>query len=459
MREVTEDRASPEREELIAWVEEIAGGRVVGETLASGGNRCVGVALTLERDNGDTVPLFLRYQVFEDARGGPYTIRREAEAYRALQQTNVCLPAFVGRHPEYQAMVTGQLSGSAAYRALQDEAEKDSLARQCAAALAALHRIDASQLDMPAFGSHRTIHQAVRAEFDNWYEMYRATGRQDPLIEFGRIWLDDNLPEFDGPAVLVHGDAGPGNFMFENGRLTGLIDWELSHLGDPMEDIAWMSLRSVLEPVPRFPSCIEAYEEAGGQPVDLDRVRYHRVLVSWRICIIRHCNASGRAGASVINRALNRRLLIEAIDDVEGHAPASAQPEDFEPGEYDRLFEQVLEDIRTVVVPACSDDGGAAEKAKDVAKAVKFMRQLYNIGPQVRQRERDAMAVLLGEPPSSLEDGRAKLADRICARSVSRDEALAFFRLSAALETQLASGAMGRLASRHYPPLTDPGRS
>ncbi|HKR17938.1 phosphotransferase [Rhizorhapis sp.] len=454
MNKVVEETVTLRREDLMQWVEEVACGKVVNATLASGGNRCVGWALDVQRADGALIPLFLRYQQFNDASGGPYTIRREAEIYSALQGTGVCIPGFAGVHPQYQAMLTQKAAGNAAYRALKDESEKDSLARQCAAALAALHKVDASRLHMPAFGGYPTIHEALRAELSNWYEMYRLTGREDALIEFGRAWLEDNLPEMNGPAALVHGDAGPGNFMFEQGKLTALIDWELAHLGDPMEDVAWMSLRSVLEPVPRFPSCIEAYEQASGQAVDFGRVRYHRVFVSWRICVIRHCNASGRAGASVINRALNRRLLIEAIDDFAGKPAGSREAMNFKPREYDRLFEQVLEDIRTVVVPGCNRED-AVEKAKDVAKAVKFMRQLYNIGPEVERREIDAIAALLGGMPTSLEAGRSELAKQIRSGSVDTEEALRFFRLSATLETELAFGAMGRLATRHYSPLTD----
>ena len=69
-------------------------------------------------------------------------------------------------------------------------------------------------------------------------------GVPDPALVFTLRWLRGNVPDVDGPVVLVQGDTGPGNFMFADGRVVAVVDWELAHLGDPMDDIAWLSLRS-----------------------------------------------------------------------------------------------------------------------------------------------------------------------------------------------------------------------
>src|SRR3546814_12125836 len=68
--------------------------------------------------------------------------------------------------------------------------------------------------------------------------------RLDPLVSRALEWLRANVPADDGPVVLVQGDTGPGNFLSEEGKVTGVIDWELAHLGDPMEDIAGLSGRT-----------------------------------------------------------------------------------------------------------------------------------------------------------------------------------------------------------------------
>jgi aminoglycoside phosphotransferase (APT) family kinase protein len=134
------------------------------------------------------------------------------------------------------------------------------------------------------------------------------------------------LPDPDGPVVLVHGDAGPGNFLFEHGHLTAVIDWELAHLGDPMEDLAWFSMRSVMEPVPDFAESLADYERFAGAPIDRSRLLYHRVFVSARVVVIRHRNVTGEPAHAIVSRALNRRLLVEALADASGTAVPRPEP-------------------------------------------------------------------------------------------------------------------------------------
>jgi Ser/Thr protein kinase RdoA (MazF antagonist) len=52
--------------------------------------------------------------------------------------------------------------------------------------------------------------------------------------------VDESVDLPGGGEVLVHGDFGPQNMLFgDDGRLTGVVDWEFAHLGEPIEDLAW----------------------------------------------------------------------------------------------------------------------------------------------------------------------------------------------------------------------------
>ena len=62
----------------------------------------------------------------------------------------------------------------------------------------------------------------------------------------GIAWLAEHAPAKPDRKVIVHGDAGPGNFMFDRERFTGLIDWEMAHVGDPMEDFAAIYFRTYI---------------------------------------------------------------------------------------------------------------------------------------------------------------------------------------------------------------------
>ena len=58
---------------------------------------------------------------------------------------------------------------------------------------------------------------------------------------------------------LVQGDTGPGNFLHDGSKLTAIVDFELAHIGDPMEDLAWIGTRNAQEPVPDFDRLLALY--------------------------------------------------------------------------------------------------------------------------------------------------------------------------------------------------------
>lgn len=66
-----------------------------------------------------------------------------------------------------------------------------------------------------------------------------------PVFYDGYLTLRREKPR-ELPLVLCHGDFNPSNFLYENGRVTALIDWENSHMGDPREDLGWLALMDVL---------------------------------------------------------------------------------------------------------------------------------------------------------------------------------------------------------------------
>lgn len=439
-------------DQLTGWVEDVAGGRITARARAAGGNRCHGWRLGIEGPDGERT-VFLRYQAFAGEDDGPYSIHREAELYTALRDSGVPVARLIARHDRHPAMLLECLEGSGGYRQITDEHQRAATATGAIRALAALHAVDAARLDLPSFGGHSTIDAAVRAELGIWWQMYLDTGRTDPLIELGHRWLLDHIPPVDTPPVIVHGDAGPGNFMFEGNRLTGLIDWELAHLGDPMEDIAWFSMRSVLEPVPDFPALVRAYAAASPQPVDFDRIRYHRIFVAWRVVIIRHCDVSGAVGASILTRTLNRRLLVDAIAQQSGIPAVPPAQIEAPPGRKATEYDRILDVIRDDIVP--HGDAHAATRAKDMARAVKYLRQVHLIGAEAEAREIAFLDEVLGETPKTVEAGRTALAQALRAGTVGIAPALAFAQQASALQSQLASDAMGALAKRHFPPLED----
>jgi aminoglycoside phosphotransferase (APT) family kinase protein len=104
------------------------------------------------------------------------------------------------------------------------------------AALGRLHALppdDADRAALPTMGpAARLAHW--RAEID------AHALQPEPVAAAALRWLEAHAPAPSGPPALVHGDFRSGNFLVDgDNRLLALLDWEMAHLGDPMEDLAW----------------------------------------------------------------------------------------------------------------------------------------------------------------------------------------------------------------------------
>lgn len=103
--------------------------------------------------------------------------------------------------------------------------------------VAELHRVPVTVLDP----SGRTAEQVIADNIEGWRQMYRRHSPELPLVEQAADWLRETLLP-TGPSVIVHGDAGPGNALFDADRGLTTIDWEFAHVGDPAEDWAYLAL-------------------------------------------------------------------------------------------------------------------------------------------------------------------------------------------------------------------------
>ena len=350
-------------DDLVAWIEEVGGGRMVLADRMPGGARKEAWFIDLEGVDTTVTSLFLRYDRSDPAlTKDPWTLHREATVYLALQDGPVPVPRVLGVHPTHQAMLSERVEGGNWFSRIGDPAEQESTARDFMTKLAALHALDAAALDLPAFPTVTTIAEAVVAELDEWERVLAARGgTPDPALVFSLRWLRDHIPSYDGPPVLVQGDTGPGNFMYAGGKVTAVVDWELAHLGDPMDDIAWLSLRATQEPFTDFPSRLREYEALSGNVVDEVRVRYYQVMAETKLQVMSHRGPRDDVdggdkgdgggidvGNGFIYQVLHRRLWLEALAAANSLelAPAEA-PRARDPRDSDWMYDAVLTQLAT----------------------------------------------------------------------------------------------------------------
>lgn len=173
------------------------------------------------------------------------------------------------------------------------------LAPQYVDALAATHRFAWADADLEFFAAPRAQTRQAAIWQVNWWSKvwWDCLCEPVPMVTLTERWLRENAPVCDAP-TLVHGDLRMGNFMFEEpgGEFTAVLDWELAHIGDFHEDIAWTMqklfgawgedgtfLVSGLLPREAF---ISQYEAASGNRIDPARLRYYEVLNAYKCAVM-----------------------------------------------------------------------------------------------------------------------------------------------------------------------------
>ena len=117
-------------------------------------------------------------------------------------------------------------------------------------------------------------------------QMFRSIAQKPPLhlaSDLGFAWLLANPLPTNRPRRLVHGDIGLHNVMLREGKLAAILDWELTHLGDPAEDIAY-AWSPLLRHLMRWDDFKRIYIDNGGdsQACDAHAVAWYSVWAHTR---------------------------------------------------------------------------------------------------------------------------------------------------------------------------------
>jgi aminoglycoside phosphotransferase (APT) family kinase protein len=170
--------------------------------------------------------------------------------------------------------------------------ERARLGEDFVANLVALHAIDWRAADLDFLGAPRAGTDAASRELARW-EGYitRAGGPPRPILTDAILWLRRVLPTTDA-ITLVHGDYRTGNFLVADGRIAAILDWEMVHLGDPMEDLGWACMTLWRGESPFMCHLLDRerlytrYEELSGRRVDRARVHFYEVLATVKMAAI-----------------------------------------------------------------------------------------------------------------------------------------------------------------------------
>jgi aminoglycoside phosphotransferase (APT) family kinase protein len=260
--------------------------------------------------------------------GAPGSMRLEADAMRACHKAGLRVPevlldddgAVLGTAGLVMSAVPGE---TLARRILRDDefaGAREVLVTQLGSFIAGLHAIDVAEVPGAA----------EIDELDRYWTSYSNVPDRSPTFEKAYAWLQANRPA--GPAkTIVHGDLRMGNVIVDGDGLAAVIDWELVHVGDPIEDLAWLCVKAWRFGAPlevggigTIDQLIAAYEGAGGQPVDRDAFHWWLVqkTLQWGIGCMGQAwvHLSGAVRSHEL-AAIGRRVAEQEWDLVELLAP------------------------------------------------------------------------------------------------------------------------------------------
>jgi aminoglycoside phosphotransferase (APT) family kinase protein len=219
-------------------------------------------------------------------------------------------------------------------RLLRDEAYaavRPGLARRLGEVLARIHQVDPDEVpDLPRSDALGQL-----------TDLYRAFAEPRAALEIGLRWLAEHRP---APAAdtLVHGDFRTGNLMVGEDGLHGVLDWELTHRGDPRQDLGWLCTKAWRfgspSPVGGFGAradLMAGYAAAGGTPPDEETQRWWELYgtVRWALLCRRQAERFLAEGESSIELAVLGRRVCEQEYDILlalGHAAPLTVPDPLE---------------------------------------------------------------------------------------------------------------------------------
>ena len=221
-------------------------------------------------------------------------LETEFRVLRALENTGVPAPPalwvdLTGDSLGSPTLIMERIGGTSNIKALlaaEPAVTNRAVAADLAAAAAKLHVLDWRGKNLGTLVAPSPTN-AAREQVAYWENLF-LKNRMEPLPAMVAAfqWLKAHAPTAERIALL-HGDFRFGNFLYNGPRITALLDWEMAHLGDPMEDLAW-AYRPLWSPEHHLPleDFAALYTQHSGVPVPAANLRFYRLFSEIKHAVI-----------------------------------------------------------------------------------------------------------------------------------------------------------------------------
>jgi aminoglycoside phosphotransferase (APT) family kinase protein len=281
------------------------GASVVCLRQLSGGASCRVFAFEVEEGTA-TSALVLRLDAIGG--GGQGSRREEFALLAAARRAGVTVPAVhlagdaddgLGAAFFVMDLVPGEALARRLLRDQRYDRARKALPAELGRELARVHAVDLADLELAFLAARAPAGKDPRrfalAEVERYRQVLDAFAADQPypLLRLAARWLEKNAPAVARP-VLVHGDFRIGNVMFNEAGLTAVLDWELCHVGDGVEDLGWLCVKTW-----RFGNdalaagglcsreeLLRHYREAGGGPCEAATLAWWEIFGNWKWAVI-----------------------------------------------------------------------------------------------------------------------------------------------------------------------------
>jgi aminoglycoside phosphotransferase (APT) family kinase protein len=240
-----------------------------------------------------------------------------ASGVSAPEVLHVLVPEDGLGHGFIMEFVAGEALGARIVKAESLAGARDTLAYSCGTILARIHAIDPKLFPSLARQSPADL-------IEQWRAIYRRDSVRRPVFDLAFRQLAASCPPPPATARLVHGDFRNGNLLIGPEGVRSVLDWELAHIGDPMEDLGWLCVNSwrfgrIEKPVGGFGDYADlyaGYEAAGGLKVDRAMARWWEMFgtLRWGVMCASSLAVFRSVDASPERAMITRRTSETEID-------------------------------------------------------------------------------------------------------------------------------------------------
>ncbi|MDG2048689.1 MAG: phosphotransferase family protein [Myxococcota bacterium] len=434
--------ADQEQQQVVNWVENTLGAKVI---------ECERQArwrpawfLIAERGT-ERLPLYFRGDRGLQS-GGQYQLEHEFRILKILGEAGIPVPALHGFCDSPRGILMERVPGRADLSTALDTAERNSVQDDYMRILAEIHSLDIAPFEEAGLSRPASPAEMGLADFPVWQRGYaRSQVRPDALLSFVTRWLHQNVPVSEAEPSFVCADSG--QFLFDQGRVTAVIDLELAHIGDPAADLAGLRTRDLSEPLGDLRRATRRYSEITKQPIDPRLVDYHTVRFSIVTPLaIAPIIAQPPPGTDIIQYLCWYWVYARAALEVMAHMRGIdlEWPEEIEttPNRYSPAHQVLARSLN----PKKSAQDFDAYQMQTASRLAEYIRRVDLRGPAIESADQNEVAVFLGSTPQNWLDREQQLESFVAESSADRDEDLIrFFHRRTCRHDQLLSPVMREL--------------